>query len=79
MMLGGRENLWTDASGVTTDRRDVARYRRIFLSLDVDLTRIPVRDRRLKTLFSLLNIVKVPAPAIEWDTRGRLRAHGLYF
>lgn len=78
MMLGGRENRWTDASGSTVDRRDVERYRRIFLSLDVDLTRIPVRDRRLRTVLSLFNIVKIPAPAIEWDTRGRLRAHGLY-
>lgn len=78
MMLGGRENRWTDASGAMVDRRDVARYRRIFLSLDVDLSRIPVRDRRLRTILSLFNIVKIPAPAIEWDTRGRLRAHGIY-
>ncbi len=79
MMLGGRENRWMDASGATVDRRDVERYRRLFLSLDVDLTRIPVRDKRLKTILSLFNILKVPAPAIEWDTRGRLRAHGIYF
>lgn len=79
MMLGGRENRWVDASGRLVDRSDVERYRRLFLSLDVDLTRIPVRNRTVRTLFSVLNIVKVPAPAIEWDLRGRIRVHGLYF
>jgi len=79
MMLGGRENRWTDASGAVVDRSDVQRYRRLLLSLDVDLSRIPVRDRRLRTLLSVVNIVKIPAPALEWDLRGRFRAHALYY
>jgi len=78
MMLGGRENRWTDGSGRVVNRSDVERYRRLFLSLDIDLSRIPVRNRSLRTLFSLVNIVKVPAPAVEWDLRGRIRLHGLY-
>ena len=79
VMLGGRENVWTDESGNTVDRSDVQRYRRILLSADIDLTRIPTRSRFLRSAFSFLNIVKIPAPALEWDTRGGFRLHGLYY
>jgi hypothetical protein len=79
VMLGGRENVWTDANGNTVDRSDVQRYRRLLLSADIDLTKIPTRNRFLKSAFSFLNIIKIPAPALEWDTRGGFRLHGLYF
>jgi hypothetical protein len=78
-MLGGRENRWVDASGIITDRTDIQRYRRIFLSLDVDLSRIPVRNRFIRSALSVVNIVKIPAPALELDGRGRLRGHWLHF
>jgi hypothetical protein len=78
-MLGGRENRWEDDASVATDRSDILRYRRIFLSLDVDLSRIPVKNRLLKSAMSLINIVKIPAPALEIDGRGRIRGHLLQF
>jgi hypothetical protein len=78
-MLGGRENRWEDNSGALTDRSDILRYRRFFLSLDVDLSRIPVRNRFLRSAMSVINIVKIPAPALEIDGRGRIRGHLLYF
>jgi hypothetical protein len=78
-MLGGRENRWVDGAGNITDRTDIHRYRRIFLSMDVDLTRIPVRNRFIRSALSVVNIIKVPAPALELDGRGRLRGHWLHF
>ena len=78
-MLGGRENRWEDMNGVITDRSDILRYRRFFLSLDVDLTRIPVKNRLLRSAMSVINIVKIPAPALEIDGRGRIRGHLLHF
>lgn len=53
-------------------------YRQYYLSLDVDLTAIPVRSRFLKTALKIANIIKVPAPAIEFSKKG-VRAHALYF
>jgi hypothetical protein len=55
------------------------RARQIFLSLDVDLERIPTQSRALRTVFFLLNCLKVPAPAIEFRSTGRVLAHGLYY
>jgi hypothetical protein len=76
-MLGGTENRWTDKQGVYHDRRDVQRVRLFFISPDIDLTKIKTRSRLLKTIFFTLNIVKIPAPAIELDSKGKFRAHAL--
>jgi uncharacterized protein YfiM (DUF2279 family) len=53
-------------------------YRQYFLSLDIDFTAIPTRSKVLKTVFKILNLVKVPAPAIEFSRRG-VKGHALYF
>jgi uncharacterized protein YfiM (DUF2279 family) len=53
-------------------------YRQYYLSLDVNFTAIPTRSRFLKTAFKLLNMIKVPAPGIEFSKKG-LKAHALYF
>ena len=79
VMLGGTENIWTDDAGNTIDRTEVERYRRFFLSVDVDLTRIRTRSKFLRSVFSVVNMVKVPAPALEWDSRGKFRGHLFYF
>lgn len=58
---------------------DYPRTRQFFLSLDVDLTRLPVRNRFLRTLLGAVNILKFPAPALEWNSRGRIIFHPVYF
>jgi hypothetical protein len=55
------------------------RTRQFFLSIDVDLTRIPVRNRFLRTLLGAVNILKFPAPALEWNDRGQIIFHPFYF
>lgn len=79
LMLGGRENKWQDESGNEVDRTDAERYRRLFLSFDIDLTRIPTRNKTLKTIFSVVNVLKIPAPTLEFDTRGGWKGHWLYY
>jgi hypothetical protein len=79
LMLGGRENTWTDENGDTVDRTDAERYRRMFLSLDLDLTRIPTRNKFLKSVFSVVNVLKIPAPALEFDARGNWKGHWIYY
>lgn len=54
-------------------------YRQYYLSLDIDFTRLPVRNRFMRTVVLLLNSVKVPAPALELSSRGNLRFRPLYF
>lgn len=53
--------------------------RRWFLSPDIDLTRIRTRSKVLRTAFFVLNSVKVPLPALEYNSQGQWRAHWLYF
>ncbi|MEL6926167.1 MAG: DUF2279 domain-containing protein, partial [Bacteroidota bacterium] len=51
------------------------RYQQFYLSLDVDLRRIPTKSPFLKTVFNILNFIKIPAPALELNTQGQFRAH----
>lgn len=75
-MFGGTENRW-DENGVEyrIDEAILPRYSQYYLSLDVDFTRIKTKSRLLKTLFHTINWIKVPAPAVELTSRGRLRFH----
>lgn len=42
-------------------------YRQYYLALDLDLTRIKTKSKALKTVFFILNSIKVPLPTIEFD------------
>ena len=55
------------------------RYRQFFLSFDVDLAKINIKSHFLKTIFSVLNTIKIPAPTLEYSVNKGLKAHGLYF
>lgn len=78
ILLGGEKNSWVDGNGQTVDRTDLARTRRYYLSVDVDLTRIPTRKKWLRTTFQALNAIKIPAPAIEYNNGGKFRWHWLH-
>jgi uncharacterized protein YfiM (DUF2279 family) len=55
------------------------RIRQYYLSLDIDLSRIKTNSNVLKTIFSVFNVIKLPFPAIELNSKGRLKVHPLYF
>jgi len=55
------------------------RTRQFYLSFDVDLTRLGFRNRFLRLLAGVVNVIKIPAPALEVTDRGRVRLHGVYF
>ena len=54
-------------------------YRQFYLSLDVDLSKIKTNSEFLKTIFSVVNFIKIPAPALEINTKGSIKFHYLYF
>ena len=54
-------------------------YRQFYLSLDLDLTKIETNSEFLKTIFSVINFIKIPAPALEISSKGGLSFHYLYF
>ena len=67
-MFGGYQNIARDKNGLLTfDRRDIRRYRQWYLAPDVDFTRIKTNSKFLKAAFSALNVLKFPAPALEFS------------
>lgn len=76
-MLGGTSNPDFNSAGEALPHFD--RRRQFLLSVDIDLTRIKTRSKVLRTCFELFNFVKIPAPAIELDQRGKFTGHWLYF
>ena len=78
-MFGGFENKWTDEAGNVIDRTDIPRKRQFYLAPDIDFTKIKTNQKWLRTVFSLLNAFKCPAPALMIDSHGKFKAYAIYF
>ncbi len=78
-MFGGFENKWETEDGRLIDRNDIKQYRRFFLSLDVDFENIPAKKHGWKTLLMIMNIVKAPMPALEFNTKGEIIFHPMFY
>jgi hypothetical protein len=53
-------------------------YRQFYLGIDFDLTGIPTRSKTLKTIFEIVSMIRLPAPAVEFSTKGT-RFYPFYF
>ena len=73
MITGNKENT------TTTYTPNPQRFRQLYLSLDVDLTKIKTNSYFLKTIFSVFNSVKIPAPTIEFVQFNDIKYHFIYF
>lgn len=80
-LYGGFDNSWTTASNeiVTADPVRYPRITQYFLAPDIDLSRIRVRSPLVKTLLYGLNFIKIPAPALSFDSSGKWSGHWLYY
>jgi uncharacterized protein YfiM (DUF2279 family) len=55
------------------------RYRQFYLSIDVDLTKIETKSHFVKTILTLFNTIKIPAPTFEIKGSGEMKVHLIYF
>ena len=55
------------------------RFRQFYLSLDVDLTKIETKSHFVKTILTIFNTIKIPAPTFEIKGRGGSKMHLIYF
>ena len=80
-LYGGFSNTWSDDEGnrYVLSEADYPRYRQLYLSFDIDLKRIPTKRPLVKSVLSILNFIKIPAPALQWNTLGQLKFHPLHF
>ncbi|MCK6641663.1 MAG: YfiM family protein [Bacteroidia bacterium] len=46
------------------------RYRQYYFSFDIDLSKLPVKNRFLKAVFEMVHFIKIPAPGIQADKNG---------
>ena len=74
-MISGYEDIILDNSLIPGQER----YRQFYVSLDVDLTKIKTRSKLLKTVCSVINFIKIPAPTFEINSKGQSKFHFLYF
>jgi predicted secreted protein len=78
-MFGALNNRWTENGAAFSLDQEYPRYRRFLLSFDVDLTKIKVRSQWLKSLFTVLNVIKVPMPTLSYNTLGQWQFHPIYW
>jgi hypothetical protein len=72
-MLGGTENKAFDKEGnITFNRADIKRSRQWYFSPDIDFTKIKTNRKAVRTLLAIVNIIKIPAPALEFS-KGKLK------
>lgn len=76
-MLGGYKNIWSknDLAGDQDlkdidptdliDKTSIQRLHRFYISMDLDWTKLPVKKHWAKGLMKVLNIIKLPFPALE--------------
>lgn len=53
-------------------------YRQYYFSVDIDLRSIKSRSKFVNTLISVISVVKLPAPALEFSSKG-MKLHPFYF
>ncbi|MBI3111151.1 MAG: DUF2279 domain-containing protein [Ignavibacteriales bacterium] len=75
-MFGEFENI-SRYNGV--DIPKTTRYRQLLFSLDIDWTRIETGSSLLDTILKGLTFVKLPFPAFEYNSMGKLRWYWLYY
>ncbi|MEI6767074.1 MAG: DUF2279 domain-containing protein [Bacteroidota bacterium] len=76
-MTGGYSNPLFAEDGKAIPHFD--RYRQFYFSMDVDLSKIPVKCVFLKKVLNTVNFIKVPFPALEYNCRSGFKGHWLYY
>ena len=75
-MYGEYENI-SNYNGV--DIPETIRYRQYLLSLDIDWTKIKTRSKFLRTVLTAMTFIKLPFPALEFNSKGVLKGYCLYY
>ncbi|WP_246022098.1 DUF2279 domain-containing protein [Flavobacterium cellulosilyticum] len=68
-----------DSKKLITLPTNMEKYRKFYLSLDLDLTKIDTKSHFLETIFSVLNSIKIPAPTLEYSLQNGFKFYPLYY
>lgn len=75
----GADGMISSNSNASNVPFNYERNRQFYLSLDVDLSKIKTKSHFLKTVFSLFNTIKIPAPTFEINGSGKVKGYLFYF
>jgi uncharacterized protein YfiM (DUF2279 family) len=75
----GADGMVSSHSNASNVLFNFERKRQFYLSLDVDLSKIETKSHFLKTVFSLFNTIKIPAPTFEINGSGKVKGYLFYF
>jgi uncharacterized protein YfiM (DUF2279 family) len=79
-LYGGFRNEWPkNTQEFSLSAQAYPRYSQFYLSLDIDLSRVKTKSKLLRAFCRTFNFVKIPAPAIEFNTLGKVKFHPLIF
>ncbi len=54
-------------------------YRQFYLGIDIDLSHIKSRKKYINTLLFFADMIKLPAPAVEFNCKSGVKYHWIYF
>ncbi len=77
--LGYSVNNMINAKGTPTIIFPYESYRQYYLSIDIDLTYIKTNSKFVNTIFYFVNMIHLPAPAIEFNRIDKVVFHPFYF
>lgn len=75
----GADGMMFAKEGTTSVKNDIFPIRQYYLSLDIDLSQIETKSHLLKTIFELLNVIKIPLPTVEFNEKNDIKWHPVYF
>lgn len=80
-MVAGEGYEWVgkDHLPYSVDPSLLPRYRSFYLSTDIELTRLPIKNKVLKLLVYGIHHIKFPGPALEVNTLGQTQFHWLFW
>lgn len=74
---GAEEIVFNSASG--NEALGLRAHRQFYISPDLNLMQFKGKSKLLNTALYVLSIIKVPAPALEYNSKNGFRVHALYF
>ena len=76
-MFGGYKNEWTDPLSGPLNAFHHKRVRQWYLAPDIDFMKIGTKSKWIRSMFFVLNAIKVPAPTLMFSN-GRWKMHAIY-
>jgi hypothetical protein len=75
-LFGAQKNQWKDNNiTYSLPAENYPRTGQFFISPDIDLSKLKIRNQTARTICHIFNIFKLPLPAIGIDTKGNITFH----